>query len=197
MWPLGACLLAMLYFLFSALQSGSRPCMLPGEDLGELTLLLGRGETAKAVRLLQKRDTVLARVLAPTLARAGDVPTSRRELEERAQAALHDEQALLAQPLAYLSMVAGIAPMLGLFGTVWGMIGAFRTISEGGMGNAQLMAGDISLGLITTAAGLLIAIPSVIAHWFLKNRLQRRIMEVAHTCNSLLDCLETAAKVRG
>lgn len=194
MWLLAGALVAMLYFVYAGLLASASGGMTPDAQLGTATRHLAAGDTAKAVRVLQQHDTVLSRVLVPVLAKAG-ASTPRAELEARAQANLRAEQALLMQPITYLNMVAAIAPMLGLFGTVWGMIGAFRTISEGGMGNAQLMAGDISMGLITTAAGLLIAIPAVVFHWFLRNRLQRRLLDVAKVCDQLLDVAETGYKL--
>ena len=184
MWLLAVALLGMLYFGWSGLQSLSPGAMAPDAVLGEVTQLLARGESAKAVKLLQRHDTVLTRVMVPVLARDS---RGRAELEEQVTTNLRAEHLLLLQPVSYLNMVAAIAPMLGLFGTVWGMIGAFGTISQGGMGNAQLMAGDISLGLITTAGGLLIAVPSVVLHWVLRNLLQRRMLEVARTCGQLIE----------
>jgi biopolymer transport protein ExbB len=80
--------------------------------------------------------------------------------------------------IQYLNVIATIAPMVGLLGTVSGMIGAFQTIATGGMGKPELLAGDIGEALITTATGLTIGIPAMIGYFMLRNRLDSRLEEV-------------------
>jgi biopolymer transport protein ExbB len=78
----------------------------------------------------------------------------------------------LARPFVfvnYLQVIASVSPMVGLLGTVSGMVKAFRTISEQGMGRPELLANNISEALVTTASGLLVAIPALIAYFFFKN----------------------------
>lgn len=77
--------------------------------------------------------------------------------------------------IQYLNVIATIAPMVGLLGTVSGMIGAFQTIATGGMGKPELLAGDIGEALITTATGLTIGIPAMIFYFVLRNRLDARL----------------------
>ena len=77
--------------------------------------------------------------------------------------------------IQYLNVVATVAPMVGLLGTVSGMIGAFQTIATGGMGKPELLANDIGEALITTATGLAIGIPAMVFYFFLRNRLDTRI----------------------
>lgn len=80
--------------------------------------------------------------------------------------------------IQYLNVIATIAPMVGLLGTVSGMIGAFQTIATGGMGKPELLAGDIGEALITTATGLTIGIPAMVFYFVLKNRLDERLDEL-------------------
>lgn len=80
--------------------------------------------------------------------------------------------------IQYLNVIATIAPMVGLLGTVSGMIGAFQTIATGGMGKPELLAGDIGEALITTATGLTIGIPAMIFYFMLRNRLDSRLEEI-------------------
>jgi len=79
--------------------------------------------------------------------------------------------------------------MIGLLGTVSGMIGAFSTISSGGMGRPELLAGDIGEALITTATGLVIGIPAMVAYFILKNRLGNQMLATAQTANRLIEHL--------
>jgi biopolymer transport protein ExbB len=80
--------------------------------------------------------------------------------------------------IQYLNVIATIAPMVGLLGTVSGMIGAFQTIATGGMGKPELLAGDIGEALITTATGLTIGIPAMVFYFVLRNRLDSRLEEL-------------------
>lgn len=80
--------------------------------------------------------------------------------------------------IQYMNVIATIAPMVGLLGTVSGMIGAFQTIATGGMGKPELLAGDIGEALITTATGLTIGIPAMVCYFMLRNRLDSRLEEV-------------------
>lgn len=80
--------------------------------------------------------------------------------------------------IQYLNVIATIAPMVGLLGTVSGMIGAFQTIATGGMGKPELLAGDIGEALITTATGLTIGIPAMVFYFILRNRLDSRLEEL-------------------
>jgi biopolymer transport protein ExbB len=87
-------------------------------------------------------------------------------LEERANK-------VLAGPMVfvqYLQVVASISPMVGLLGTVSGMVKAFRNIAAQGLGKPELLANNISEALITTATGLLIAIPALMAYFYFKNK---------------------------
>ena len=80
---------------------------------------------------------------------------------------------ILAKPLVfvqYLQVIASISPMMGLLGTVSGMVKAFRNIAAQGLGKPELLANNISEALVTTATGLLIAIPALIAYFYFKNK---------------------------
>lgn len=85
-----------------------------------------------------------------------------------------EEAAILPRQLIqYLNVIASISPMVGLLGTVSGMIGAFQIIAEGGMGKPELLAGKIGEALITTAAGLVIAIPAMVSFFVFRHRLEQ------------------------
>lgn len=94
------------------------------------------------------------------------VSTVNEAMEERAGK-------VLAGPMVfvqYLQVLASISPMMGLLGTVSGMVKAFRNIADQGMGKPELLANNISEALITTATGLLIAIPALMAYFYFKNK---------------------------
>jgi len=87
----------------------------------------------------------------------------------------------------YVSLVAQAAPMLGLLGTVIGMVGAFSKLSETGSAAPEQLAGDISVALLTTMWGLITAIPALIAYFFFKNRLNSLVAETHQISEQLLN----------
>jgi biopolymer transport protein ExbB len=78
----------------------------------------------------------------------------------------------------YLSIIAALAPMVGLLGTVSGMVKAFNSIASQGMGKPELLADNISEALITTASGMAIAIPAMFFFFFFRNRYGKIVAEV-------------------
>jgi len=88
----------------------------------------------------------------------------------------------------YISLIAQAAPMMGLFGTVLGMVGAFATLAGGdGSADPSALAGDISVALLTTLWGLVTAIPSLAAYFFFKNKLNNLVAESHHVAEELIN----------
>ena len=95
----------------------------------------------------------------------------------------------LARPFVfvnYLQVIASVSPMVGLLGPVSGMVKAFRTISEQGMGRPELLANNISEALVTTASGLMVAIPALIAYFFFKNKYGKIAASVSQVLGRIL-----------
>lgn len=99
-------------------------------------------------------------------------------------------QPLLQKRLNFLATIAKAAPMLGLFGTVWGMIGAFDQIAGQSQANAKDLAGDIAIALNTTFGGLGVAIPIVFALTYLQSRTQRFEIDLERCANTILDLVQ-------
>jgi biopolymer transport protein ExbB len=99
---------------------------------------------------------------------------------------------ILTARVSYLSDIGNVAPMLGLLGTVLGMIQAFFDLSHGTEGVKQMeLSSGISVALITTAAGLIIAIPTMLAYAFFRTRTQRYIGELEAASSHLVALLQT------
>ena len=97
--------------------------------------------------------------------------------------------------VSYLSIIAALSPMVGLLGTVSGMVKAFNTIAAQGMGKPELLADNISEALITTAAGMSIAIPAMFFYFFFRNRYGKIVAEVNLILGRLYaDLLRAAGK---
>jgi len=108
------------------------------------------------------------------------VGKSEQEREAAMESALLAEATHLERSLSLLGALAGVAPLLGLLGTVSGMIATFDTISAVGTGNPRLLSGGISEALITTQLGLMVAIPLLLAHAGLERWVQRREAMLEH-----------------
>jgi biopolymer transport protein ExbB len=106
-----------------------------------------------------------------------------------------DEAMKLEHRLSYISLIASISPMVGLLGTVDGMVASFQVIAIAGTTpKASELAEGISMALITTLVGLVLAIPAIIAFNLLKNRLTRLTMEVGQSAGNLMGRFETMGK---
>jgi biopolymer transport protein ExbB len=102
----------------------------------------------------------------------------------------------LERGLVGLETVAGISPLLGLLGTVVGMIKVFTVISQQGIGQATTLSGGISEALITTAVGLSIGIPSLVAFNYFTNRAENLVLDIEKHCNTLLKQLRKIQRIR-
>lgn len=97
----------------------------------------------------------------------------------------------MMRKIEYLNVIGNVSPMVGLFGTVYGMIGLFASISEaGGIPEPAVIADNISIALVTTFWGLLVAIPALSVFAFFRNRIDELAMECAATADKLLVAFE-------
>lgn len=156
------------------------------EELEDMVLC---GEvSADALRKISQRSP-LGRVLA-----AGIAPyaMSREEMKARIEDAGRHVAHDLECCLTTLGTIAVISPLMGLLGTVVGMIMTFDVITSQGLGQPADLAGGISTALLTTAAGLIVALPAVIAHRALRARVDRLVIDMEREALRLLDALHAA-----
>lgn len=125
----------------------------------------------------------LNRILSVGIATFGQARPQREAALDRAVLA---EAPPLQRGLALLLLLASIAPLLGLLGTVTGMIDLFSVIGAQGSGNARSLSGGISEALITTQAGMLVAVPLLVAHSLLNRAAERRILMLEEAASGLL-----------
>jgi biopolymer transport protein ExbB len=123
----------------------------------------------------RKFDGPLAQITLTCLENA-DLPTDelRLTIEDEGRQQVRS----LRRGMGVLETVAGIAPLLGLLGTVLGMISVFKVIEEMGVGQAKALSGGISEALITTAVGLFIGIPALIAYNYVTSRSDNLILDI-------------------
>lgn len=113
-----------------------------------------------------------------------DVIEAAKRAIERSAAMTYAE---LKRGLGGLASIGSTAPFIGLFGTVVGIINAFRSMSISGGGGLSTVSGGISEALVTTAFGLLVAIPAVIMYNYFMNRIERFNVEMSNSSNELID----------
>jgi biopolymer transport protein ExbB len=136
------------------------------------------------LQLCKSYDNSLSRILKAGLLRFGGKVD---EVERAIEGAGQHEASLLTSNLRVLGAVANITPMLGLLGTVFGMIKAFNVISQSGTGNPGLVASGISEALITTAAGLVVGIPALALYHYFRGRIERFVFEMEEVSVQLVE----------
>lgn len=122
-----------------------------------------------------------------------DVESIEKAMEEAAV----EENTSGLKPINYLSIIASISPMCGLLGTVSGMIKAFNKMQFGGMGNPELLAGDIGEAMVTTAFGLVVGIPAMFFYFFLKNKFITNMSQIGRILGRLSHEMGLAFKRAG
>lgn len=143
-------------------------------------------DTAKLKTL--KQSSPLGRILAAGLSNAYHGREVMKEsIQEAASHVVHE----LERYLNTLGTIAAVTPLLGLLGTVMGMIKVFAEIMTQGTGNASVLAGGISEALITTAAGLSVAIPALVMHRYFVGRIDGIVVELEQETIKLVDALHS------
>ncbi len=141
----------------------------------------------EAVDLCEHNKSPLARILLVVLKNRG---CQRIYLKSLAEEVGEREAVLLQRYLGLLGTIANITPLLGLLGTVLGMIKAFNVIATEGMGTPATLGGGISEALITTAAGLTVAVPMLLLHRYLSSRSERLVLELEEATMQVVDMVE-------
>lgn len=156
----------------------------------------GRQGNVRAVHdAVREGDSMLAQAVTAGMAQLGDGHESARSAIEEA---VEERATHLLRRIEYLNVIGSIAPMIGLLGTVVGMIQAFSRIfaAGGGMPEAGKLAGDIAVALVTTFWGILIAIPALTTFAILRNRVDAFAAETVKLSDGLVNLLGTSREPR-
>ncbi len=171
-----------------------RPVLAPDELATALKGELAQGRGTQAVQLCDATPCPLSAVVKAALLEA-DIGWSSAEKAMEDEAT--EQAARLFRKIEYLSLVGNIAPMVGLLGTVVGMIFAFREVAETqGAARAADLASGIYQALVTTVGGLLVAIPSLAAYAVFRNRVDGQMGEVMSTAREVLRPVKRAMSLR-
>lgn len=181
--------LTMVYLVFENALTLRRAELVP-PDLGEeIRRYVLAGRTKEAIEVCRAKPSLLSFVLSHGLSEA---ELGWADVEKALEDALAEQSARLLRKVEYLSVLGNIGPMVGLLGTVVGMLLAFKEVAatEGKAGAAQLAEG-IYQALVTTVVGLIIAIPALGAFAIFRNKVDQFIAEAAYAALHALGPLKT------
>lgn len=176
--------LTAVYLIFEQLLTLRRKDLLPEELAESVRGLISSGKIVEADQLCRQQPCLLSFLLIQGLAeRTGGWPAIEKSMEE----ALAEQAARMFRKVEYLSVIGNIAPMLGLLGTVTGMIMAFHEVAAtSGAAGAPELAEGIYHALVTTVVGLIIAIPSLGAFAIFRNRVDELAAQAAYLAQHAL-----------
>jgi biopolymer transport protein ExbB len=188
MWPILFCSIVGLAICVERFYTLNPRKIAPPHLLATVWKQLKAGELdAERLRNL-KKSSPLGRILAAGLGNAYHGRDVMKEsIQEAAGHVIHD----LERYLNTLGTIAAVSPLLGLLGTVFGMITVFSEIMAQGTGNSSALAGGISVALITTAAGLTVAIPALVMHRYFVGRIDGIVVELEQETIKLVDALHS------
>ncbi|MEZ0574768.1 MotA/TolQ/ExbB proton channel family protein [Halodesulfovibrio aestuarii] len=182
-WPiLGIGLIGLLLALERFFTLSRTKRFSPSEH-SEILELIQKQDWDSCYQKLSKRNTPTGRVLWSTLKKGHG---STAALEKGMQEALLAELASLERFLPTMQTLAAVAPLLGLLGTVTGMINTFQIITLFGTGDPHMLSGGISEALVTTQLGLAVAIPIMLLHHILNSRVDRIVTEMEEKGTALI-----------
>ena len=186
MLPIIACSVVSLAIILERSLALRRKVVLPEGLVLDVDRALKQGRIDPDRIALLRRGSSLGQVLAAGLASADYAPERISEaLEEAGRHVAHDFERYLNA----LGTIAATTPLLGLLGTVIGMIKVFAAITSLGVGDPQILAGGIYEALITTAAGLSVGIPSLMFHRYFRGRINELLIEIEQHALRLLEVL--------
>jgi biopolymer transport protein ExbB len=157
--------------------------------LREFEELVRNGRIDDAIRLAEDTPGPVAAILLSGMKRVRERHHSSADIEQALRTTGVIELGFLERGLPVLATVSNVAPLLGFLGTVAGMISAFGAIAEAGQVEASLVAGGIKVALITTATGLLIAVPVNIAYNFFVSRVDKLIRDMEEGSAQVLNMI--------
>lgn len=186
MYPIILCSIVVLAVVMERLWVLRRNRVIPGEFIQNLENLISQKKISEAVFLCQGNYSSIARVIFAGLKNVGKgLWLVKESIEERGVR----EAVILEKRVAILSTIATLGPLLGLFGTVSGVIKSFNAISIHGSNDPMLLAGGIAEALVATASGLAVAIPALICHRFLKDKANALIFDMEEYSIKIVELL--------
>lgn len=196
MIPLGLFSVAMVALIIQNFVSLRAKRLLHSEMMPELLDMMLQKKVKSALIYCRRNPSMFTNAFGAGLERCldGESEINFRKVQESVEEASVEQMSQLMKPIDFLSIIGASSPMLGLLGTVSGMIKAFHTMGSQGMGKPELLAANIGEALITTATGLVIAIPAMFFFFLFKKGFQKTLATLGRNIGFLFDALETGKK---
>jgi biopolymer transport protein ExbB len=186
MMPLVLCSVVVLAICLERLYILNPKKIAPPHLLATVWKQLKKGELDTPKMRTLRQSSPLGRILAAGLTNMNQGRDVMKEsIQDAASHVVHD----LERYLNTLGTIAAVAPLLGLLGSVLGIIEVFSEIMVKGSGNASVLAGGISQALISTAAGLTVAIPALVMHRYFSGKIEAIVVELEQETIKLVDAL--------
>ena len=182
MIPIGVCSILTVYLIGDGYTRTNPKRVAPPEQINALKDLFRHGDYVGAYNYCKANPSAVTNVLRVGVSYLGD---GKGMTENAMSEELAKENAGVQTRLSYLSVIGVCTPMIGLLGTVTGMMSAFSTLKTSGIGDPGALAGSIGEVLVATASGLFIAIPAFGSFYYLRNRGAAALHVIEDTVNSL------------
>jgi biopolymer transport protein ExbB len=183
MFPIGLCSVLTLYLIVDGVVRTGPKRVLPPEHVAAVKDFFRHGDYVGAYNYCKAHPSPFTNVCRVAVSLLGD---GKAVVEDGLMGELAKENSQMQTYISYLSVIGVCAPMLGLTGTVTGMIKAFEKLGSAGIGDPSGLSAAIGEVLTATASGLFIAIPAFTAFYFLRNRAAKAVHDIQDTMNSLL-----------
>jgi biopolymer transport protein ExbB len=182
MVPIGLCSIMTLYLIGDGVLRTGKKRVLPEAHVQAIKDFFRHGDYVGAYNYCKANPSPFTNVCRVAISLLGE---GKQVVEEGMLGELAKENSQMQTYISYLSVIGVCTPMLGLTGTVTGMIRAFATLGASGIGDPSKLSAAIGEVLVATASGLFIAIPAFTAFYFLRNRASKALHDIQDTMNSL------------
>ncbi len=183
-WVIIALSIVMLAMVIENYVTLNREKLAPPELIDEIQSLFDEGQYQEAMELCENEESLFTRICAAGISKIGHpfevIQTALEEMGDEESVKLH-------QKVGWVMVLAAVSPMIGLLGTVSGMIGSFHTIATTANPTPAELANGIYTALLTTLFGLMVSIPGTAAFAFLRNRLVRSSIEIGAIVEDLFE----------
>ena len=187
MYPIIVCSIISLAIFFEKIRSLRRKKNIPPSFLNEIEQLLNKKNVSEALELCDSNRSSISRIFSAGIKNYG----KRREvIKERIEEVGRREASILERYLEALATIASVSTLLGLLGTIAGMIKIFSVISSQSVVNPGTLAGGISEALYTTAAGLTVAIPTLVFYRYLSSKSNFLVIEMEECSAQMVELIK-------
>jgi len=194
MIPLAACSVLALAVILERLWNLRAGKVIPPDVLAQVNHWVGQGVVEEAIALCRRVRTPMTSIIMAGLVNSR---SSRAEIRLAVEDAGRQEVPALEKNLNWLAICAAISPLIGLLGTVTGMIKVFKVVALEGPGNPYAMAAGISEALVTTAAGLIVAIPALLFYHYFSGKSDNLVIEMERYSLQVVNLLGEHAEAGG